>query len=43
MYVYMVPLRVFNCTGTVYQVLNACGKRMRGCELLPHAQSFYAH
>ena len=28
---------------TVYRVLNACDKRMRDCEFLPHEQSFYAH
>ena len=37
---------ISNCNAkkyTVYRVLNVCGKRMRDCEFLPHAQSFYAH
>ena len=28
---------------TVYRVLNACVKRIRNYEFLPHAQSFYVH
>ena len=34
---------VQNPPDTVYRVLNARVKRMRYCEFLPHAQSFYAH
>ena len=33
----------FRYLSTVYRVLNACVKRMRDYEFLPHAQSFYAH